>query len=376
MSVGRRPRALRLTTTAGAALASLMSASTLLPVAPAAADDDVPFTVDRVVRDSRLAEASGLAVDPYRSDVIWMQNDSGNRAELFALARDGRTRTRVTVKGAGEEDWEALQSWRGPGGRGLLVVADIGDNRAGRETVRLLAVPVSPDGGHVTTSPDAVVTLTYPDGPHDAEAFLLDPRDGRCYVVTKGLFTGTLYAVPPDVWTARSWRPGAATVRRRGELVKLADIPMGLVTDGAMLADGRIVLRNYGEVNVFDPPARLGSGMADRRAEADLPEQEQGEGLTVVAGRGGRAELLLGSEGRKQPLLRVELPVRDAAPPPVATRPRTTPPGSRPASGQAKAASADADLAPADDERHPLLVPGIIAAVVIGGYWYARKRKK
>ena len=59
---------------------------------------------------------------------------------------------------------------------GTVWLADTGDNDAIRPTVALIAL--RPDGS------TSVYRLTYPDGPHDAEALLLAP-DGTPYVVTK-----------------------------------------------------------------------------------------------------------------------------------------------------------------------------------------------
>ena len=59
---------------------------------------------------------------------------------------------------------------------GTVWLADTGDNDADRPTVALIAL--RPDGS------TSVYRLTYPDGPHDAEALLLAP-DGTPYVVTK-----------------------------------------------------------------------------------------------------------------------------------------------------------------------------------------------
>ena len=67
------------------------------------------------------------------------------------------------------------RTWRSAAD-GTIWLADTGDNNATRTTVALLAL--RPDG---TTG---VFRLTYPDGPHDAEALLLAP-DGTPYVVTK-----------------------------------------------------------------------------------------------------------------------------------------------------------------------------------------------
>ena len=59
---------------------------------------------------------------------------------------------------------------------GTVWVADTGDNNAERDTGALIAMRTDGSAG--------VFRLTYPDGPHDAEALLLAP-DGTPYVVTK-----------------------------------------------------------------------------------------------------------------------------------------------------------------------------------------------
>ena len=38
--------------------------------------------------------------------------------------------------------------------------------------------------------------LVYPDGAHDAEALVSHPVTGQLFLVTKGVFAGTVYAAP------------------------------------------------------------------------------------------------------------------------------------------------------------------------------------
>ena len=56
-----------------------------------------------------------------------------------------------------------------------------------------------PGPGSAPTAPAARLTLRYPDGPHDAEALLVDPRGGTLAIVTKGLAGARAYtlAAPP-----------------------------------------------------------------------------------------------------------------------------------------------------------------------------------
>ena len=61
--------------------------------------------------------------------------------------------------------------------RTYLFAADIGDNGASREHVVVYRM-IEPDLAATSTSADAV-TLMYPDRPHDAEAFMVDPITGE-----------------------------------------------------------------------------------------------------------------------------------------------------------------------------------------------------
>ncbi len=242
-------------------------------------------TVDRTIRDPAIGEASGLAISPTHPGLLWTVNDSGNPPVLFGVAADGRTVARVRVSGVANVDWEAVAAFRDGAGRALLAAADIGDNRAVRAGVEIDIVPEPARLGSSTQAPSRRLTLTYPDGPHDAETLLVDPRDRRLFIVTKG-FDATVYAVPREVW------PGAAadapaTASATLELVATASI--FFATDGAILPSGQVLLRTYGSVAIFEPimaptpggglKAGTGVGRAPSLRElavATLPRQTQG----------------------------------------------------------------------------------------------------
>ena len=81
---------------------------------------------------------------------------------------------------------------------GTVWLADTGDNRRTRATVALIALR--------PTAPTGIYRLTYPDGPHDAEALLLAP-DGTPYVVTKEILGASGVYRPAAHWsTAGRWR--------------------------------------------------------------------------------------------------------------------------------------------------------------------------
>jgi hypothetical protein len=289
----------------------------LLTAAPGAAAGSAAAAgsdVDRPVRDGRVSEASGLAVSPQHPGVLWTHDDSGNAPLLFALARDGRVAGTLRLRGTAAVDWEALAAFRDAAGRALLAVGDLGDNRGDRPRVEVdvVAEPGRLGAGAGKGAAGAApatggapllrLLLTYPDGPADAEALLVDTSRRRMFVVTKGLFGGRVYMVPATGWDGTA--PRRATVRS-SRLVHVGDVPLGLVTDGTVGPGGAVLLRTYSQIAVFAPfPVEpVDAGLAPL-ASAALPLQRQGEGLALTPD--GRSALL-SSEGAGEPVLRVGL---------------------------------------------------------------------
>lgn len=64
-----------------------------------------------------------------------------------------------------------------------IAVADIGDNDATRSHVTIYRVP-EPSPRDAETAVSEAFHATYPDGPHDAEAFFV--TDAGLFIVTKG----------------------------------------------------------------------------------------------------------------------------------------------------------------------------------------------
>lgn len=287
------------------------TASTTLPgdVRPAR-------VVDRVVRDDRVEEASGLVRSRTLDGVLWTFNDSGNTPDLFGIGRDGSVVARVRVTDADNDDWEAAAPVRLLDGTPAIAIGDIGDNKGARDHVSVHVVAEPTKAGTTKSRSVRTVTLTYPDRPADAEALFADPRTNRLYVVTKGLLGGRLYAVPEKVWPGgrRAGREESAT------LELLARVPLVLVTDAVALPDGRVALRTYGELSMMPPvPAAAGDDdVWSPLATTALPRQGQGESIALARSRDA---FLLGTEGRRTPILRFTPPadVMAAQPAPAAT---------------------------------------------------------
>jgi hypothetical protein len=246
-------------------------------------------------QDRDIIESSGLVID---GDLAYTTNDSGDSGRIFAVdTRTGET-VGVTEWSDSPTDVEALA----PAGPGEVWVADIGDNDGDRDQVEVARVPVGRGERHVDAETYA---LTFSGGAVDAETLLSDPRTGRLYVVSKEVFSGTVYAAP------RRLSPDG------DNLLTAIGSAAGIATDGAFFPDGmHLIVRSYSGAEVYAWPGLR------RVASFNLPEQEQGEGLAIDADGG----LWLSSEGVQAPVLHLDLPaaVRQVMAGPSAHRAPTT----------------------------------------------------
>lgn len=290
------------------AAATLLAAGTALPAlaaAPANANAEAKVTTLVTVSDRRITESSGLTASPTRPDVVWTVNDSGDSARAFAVSlRTGRT-IAILRERTDARDCEAMASGRDPAGRAMLWIGDIGDNNAVRTSVVLRLVREPDPIRSVTVSP-VDLRVRYPGGPADAETLIWTPA-GRLLIVTKRLFGGDVLEVPPAaVRTALAGHSVETPALAR----KVGHVSQGLPTDGVALPDGRLVVRDYEGATVYEPPAYDGTALV-AQARLTWPNQDQGETMAVVDA--GRA-IVVGSEGEREPLLRVDLPAATASP--------------------------------------------------------------
>lgn len=161
-----------------------------------------PPVIQGFVKPSDLKESSGVAASRIHPGYLWVHNDSGAKPLVYLLTPDGQLRLTLHLDGAPHTDWEDMAlgpcppqlAAGSPGQPGdCLWLADIGDNAEGRKNVEIIVV------GEPTALPDPLqappefevakggwrsVELSYPDGPHNAEALALLPG-GWALILTK-----------------------------------------------------------------------------------------------------------------------------------------------------------------------------------------------
>lgn len=189
--------------------------------------------------DPALDELSGVVAGG--GGRLWAIEDSGNPAALYALDTGGAALGAVTVDGAAQDDWEAI-AYGEHDGQPALIIADIGDNALERASITFLIV-AEPDPDAASAAA-AAAPARYPDGPHDAETALFDPRTGDVYVLTKVLDGASdLYRYPAPL------TPGVEVTLDHVLTLSFAEAPLGdapATTAGDVSPDGAlVVVRTY-----------------------------------------------------------------------------------------------------------------------------------
>jgi hypothetical protein len=311
--------------------------------------------------DPQIDESSGIAASSF-DDTFYTFNDSGDSARFFRVDAQGKTVAVYTLRGATNVDWEDMAAGADEAGNPVLYFGDTGDNDRVRKEIDVYEVP-EPRG------PSADVTWTryrfaYPDGPHDAEALLVDPTSHRIYIATKELLSnGKIYEVP-------------STLSRTAVNVLT---PVGsdppLTTSADFAPDGsRVVLLTY-----------LGAFWADDVGAAwhrfDVPLPRQAEAIAYT--RDG-SSVLVGGEGAHGSVYRapaptavpaVKAPSQSAPPSAAHSAAHSAAPPSNPstASPSPLQAAADSGRSAGPPIGVVILIP--VAAVVVAGLLIVRRRR-
>jgi hypothetical protein len=156
------------------------------------AAETLQFSVAGTLENRRIDEASGIQAG--RGDVFFVHNDE--KRDVFVIDPSGRHLGSFKLVGAKSRDREDITRAPGPNGA-MLVIGDVGDNRARRKDVELLFF--DEPRPHEFNEDRAVlhtVSVRYPDGPRDTESMAYDPSSGMIFLLTKRDIPPRLYGVP------------------------------------------------------------------------------------------------------------------------------------------------------------------------------------
>ncbi len=156
----------------------------------------VQLSIPGTIENGNIDEASGLACSARRDGLLWLHNDSGAKARIYAMDDTGKTMGRIRLEKADNDDWEDMASFRFEG-EPYLLVADTGDNDANRNDTRLyiIAEPNLDEDKRPELTASWAIDFSYEDGPRDSEAVAVDIDGGRALLLTKRDIPPRLYEV-------------------------------------------------------------------------------------------------------------------------------------------------------------------------------------
>ena len=188
----------------------------------------------------RLDEISGMATSRAHDGTLWVANDGGNTADLYAIGPRGGLQATLHVAGVVNTDWEDLAAFD-LDGRHYILIADTGDNGGLRKTLQLHAVEEPRSLADGTVRPAWSIAFRWPDGPRDCEAVTVDAARGEILLISKR-------RQPPEVWSLplRPQHRGLLVARRLGHL---AGVPQ---PDAEALREDARLARIHNQVTAAD----------------------------------------------------------------------------------------------------------------------------
>ncbi len=254
--------------------------------------------------DPDILECSGMAASRTYPGILWVHNDSGDRARVFAVTEQGILRGVYMLQGALAVDWEdiALAPCSAGSPSDCLYIGDIGDNANIRSMIRVYRIqePTVPlEGPPVTEDIHTVEVFEcrYPDSPHDAETLVVDPQTAIPYVITKeAAGYSTVYRFPQPLVASQP-----CTLETVARLTTVSYLTGGDVTPNG----SRVLLRN--KFSAFEYPRLSGQTFPEIFGNVpctiNLAPETQGEALALVPS-GRDIYIYTASEGLGAPINR------------------------------------------------------------------------
>lgn len=221
------------------------------------------------LKDSRIKEASSLAMSLKHTNVAYLCNDEYKAPQIFAVnVTTGHTTGTLTFAGlpGSAADPEAITVLPD----GTIVLADIGDNDLNRSNIALYALSKKDFGqGNYTVSAKRIY-LKYPGGAKlNAEALISHPTTGEMYLLTKAS-AGRAYKIGKlaDLSTSKQMS------------LVVSSLPAN-ISDATFSKNGKyIFIRTTNKTTVY-----VYSFPEWKRVTPDIPvpSQGKGEGITVSA---------------------------------------------------------------------------------------------
>jgi hypothetical protein len=249
----------------------------LASLASCSKNKDAPAPVVVVsypVAKGNVDEASGMADSKANPGYLWVQQDSDTPSDIALLSHTGVFLKKIYIKNAWNRDWEDMAIAKGPDpSKDYVYISDMGDNYYQFSSYFIYRFP-EPSKSVDTVFSFEKIEFKYPDGFHDAEAFIVDPSSSDIYIITKRDEQSRVYILKyPYSLTAVN------------SVSYLFNLPYNGVVGAALQPDHLgLAVKTYSDINYY--PFASGESMSTvlKKSFSKLPYQGelQGEAITFT----------------------------------------------------------------------------------------------
>ena len=220
-----------------------------------------------------IEETSGIADSKVNAGNLWVHEDSGKPKQIYAVSHDGTVIKKIVLNGVVNRDWEDMALFGSD-----LFIADTGDNNQVFPEYTFYQFP-EPALATDTVKSIKVIRFKYPDGSHDAEAFLIDPITKDILVITKQDNPSRIYKITYPFNYA-----GVNTASLVGSLKVSGFVSAALSPDNT-----EILLKTYANLYYYKLGANESIADALQKDLINIPYamEPQGEAVTFAGDNSG-----------------------------------------------------------------------------------------
>ncbi len=212
---------------------------------PGFAQDVPPFGEPVQIKEfksDKLEEVSGMAFSHVHPNLMYMHTDSGGESAVYMFDTLGNELGKIELTGVNNRDWEDIAVGPGPDGKSYIYVAEIGDNLAVHDQIRIFRIPEPQSIEKESSVKPEVLKLTYPDGAKDAETLMVDPTNGELIIISKRNKKNTVYSISNEFFGSEE-----------KELILCGELEFTGSVAGDIAMDGsKILVKSYLEVYYWE----------------------------------------------------------------------------------------------------------------------------
>jgi hypothetical protein len=257
---------------------------TLLSCSKSETEPVAAEVVSYPVAQGNVDEASGMADSRANQGYLWIHQDSDTPSDLALLSHTGVFLKKIFIKNVWNRDWEDMAIAKGPDpSKNYIYISDMGDNYYRWSSYFIYRFP-EPLKSADTVFNIEKIEFKYPDGYHDAEAFIVDPFNNDIYIITKRDDPSRVYLLKYPY-----------SLNSVNTVSHLFNLPYSGVVGAALEPENLgLAVKTYSDINHY--PVSNGESMATvlKKSFTKLPYQGELQGEAFTFTNDGKGYFTLG----------------------------------------------------------------------------------